>query len=90
MRKANWFVRRASDGRMLCIDGKWRSMVSANRIKFYTSSGRAERYGLKGCAYVDSVAGGSLQSRGSCHAVYDGESVDACGKIFDDQNRWVR
>lgn len=88
--KPIWFVRRASDDRIKCIDGKWRGSVSIGDIKFYSSAGRAMRYGLAGCRAVASVAGGSLVSKGSAHAVYPGESVDREGRIYDENDNWAR
>lgn len=68
-RKAAWFVRRDSDGRILCVDRKWRSNAgSIGRIKFYSSAGRAHRYGLRGCD-------------GTAYAVYPDDLVDCTGRV---------
>lgn len=75
-RKAEWFVRRASDNRILCTDGLWRYNAGCvDSIKFYSSSGRALRYGLK--AYDGCWEG----SDGTAYAVYHGDSVNCCGQI---------
>lgn len=69
-RKAKWFVKRASDDRMLCVDGLWRSYVAGiEDIKFYTSIGRAHKYGLK-------------HQDGTAYAVYDGDEVDRDGIVY--------
>jgi len=66
-----WFVRRALDGRFLCEDGLWRNFTSfGNRrqIKFYSSSNRAHKFGLR-------------NQDGTAYAVYENDQVDACGQI---------
>jgi hypothetical protein len=72
-RKALWFVRRATDNRILCVDRLWRSNAgSVDRIKFYTSAGRAHRYGLKG-------------EDGTAYAVHHGDCVDCTGRVTRSQ-----
>ena len=64
-----WLVHRESDNRLLCVDGKWRGIVShPRRIKLYTHLGRARRYGLKG-------------GLGTCVCVYPGDTLDVCGNV---------
>lgn len=68
-RGAIWLVRRATDSRFLCVDGSWRHCVAGvDRIKFYASSGRAHRYGLRG-------------RDGSAIAVYPNDSINRNGHI---------
>lgn len=69
-----WFVRRRSDGRILCIDRKWRLNVGCvDQIKFYSSDNRAHRYGLKG-------------QDGSALAVHSDDRVDCTGEVYYAQN----
>jgi len=68
-RTAIWFVRRATDDRILCIDRLWRNNAGCvESIKFYSSAGRAHRYGLKG-------------QDGTAYAVYPGDCVDCLGNV---------
>ena len=79
-----WFVTRSKDGAILGTDGRWMKQFShVGDIKFYSTCGRAQRFGLGRVSesdYADSC--GNLQSIGMCHSVYPGESVDICGRIF--------
>ena len=70
IKRAVWFVRRGSDNRILGVDGKWYDWCGyIERIKFYTSSGRALKYGLRG--RID----------GTAFAVYNNDSIDCNGCI---------
>ena len=64
-----WFVRRASDNRILCTDGLWRLNAGCiESIKFYSSDGRALKYGLRG-------------SDGTAYAVYPNDTIDCMGAV---------
>jgi len=68
-RKAKWFVRRPSDNAMLGRNGKWYTMFAGvEDIKFYSSSGRAHKYGLE-------------NKPGTAFAVYPDDVVDVVGNI---------
>jgi len=68
-RKAKWFVRRESDGRFLCRDGRWRfKAASFDDIKFYSSSWRALKFGLR-------------REQGTAFAVYETDTIYCDGRI---------
>lgn len=68
-RKVKWFVRRESDGRFLCRDGRWRIKASSyDDIKFYSSPVRAHKFGLRG-------------QDGTAIAVYETDTIYCDGRI---------
>ena len=67
-----WFVRRASDNRILCTDGLWRGNVGGvDSIKYYSTDGRAIHDGLQ------RYTGGTLTAYG----LYRGDCVNCYGEI---------
>ena len=82
MSKGKWFVRRASDDTVKHIDGSWKMPVVPAEVKFYSSSGRADRFGFAGCPAVHN---GNTYSYGTCYNVLDGWSVCSDGIIRKDK-----
>jgi hypothetical protein len=71
-RKPLWTVRRSSDNRVLCWDGRWRLKASGyEEIKLYKSLGWLERF---------------MDRHGICEwtatAVYPGDTLDCCGNVM--------
>lgn len=83
-KKPHYFVTRAIDNAILGKDGGWmKQFANAGDIKFYSSCGRAQKFGLgriPESMYKDEP--GSTQSIGTCHAVYLGETVNIVGQIY--------
>ena len=70
-----WILRHKDDSRVLCKDGRRRMLCfGVESIKMYKRVGNAMR--KAGTQY-------------SCHAVYDGDELDACGRIFEPSG-WER
>lgn len=85
-----WFVTRAIDGRILGRDGLWRKQfASVNDIKFYSTCGRATRYGFSKISEYRPTLGNMFEV-GQARAVHQNETVDVCGRIHDQDGNWIR
>lgn len=71
---AFWIVERTIDGAILATNKKWYAKLAGIEcIKYYSTAGRAIRYGLNG-------------SDGTVSAVYPGDVVDCLGNITKKRN----
>lgn len=69
MTKPIWFVRRAFDNRILCVDNIWRIHPGyVENIKFFKRATNAIKFGLK-------------YAKGTVFAIHPTDNFDCCGCI---------
>ena len=77
-RKKLWIVIR-NDGRVLTKKNRWSMMCDPRKFKYYKSSAWAIKALNRFAPLEDD--GPHFKTRGHVKALYEGDTVDACGRI---------
>lgn len=85
-RKTYWIAVHPVDGSRLATDGKWYHTVDPTRVKLYKSNVWAMKASER-AGRGHKLTGETLQTVAKSIAIFEGETLDASGKIYGENGR---